>query len=64
MPISKGEMVLVVAGASELQNNDNQHDDFKTTIARFIGEKAAQLASDITGLRKNALYDRAFSYNG
>ena len=56
----KGEMVLVVAGASELQNHDNQHDELLKRLLQDLSvKKAAQLASDITGTKKNALYDRA-----
>lgn len=56
----KGEMVLVVAGASDLQNNDNQHDALLKRLLQDLSvKKAAQLASDITGAKKNALYDRA-----
>ena len=54
----KGEMVLVVAGASDLQNNDNQHDELLKRLLQDLSvKKAAQLASDITGAKKNALYD-------
>ena len=56
----KGEMVLVVAGASELQNHDNQHDELLKRLLQDLSvKKAAQLASDITGAKKNALYERA-----
>ena len=56
----KGEMVLVVAGASDLQNHDNQHDELLKRLLQDLSvKKAAQLASDITGAKKNALYDRA-----
>jgi 16S rRNA (cytidine1402-2'-O)-methyltransferase len=50
----------VVAGASELQNNDNQHDELLKRLLQDLSvKKAAQLASDITGTKKNALYERA-----
>ena len=53
-------MVLVVAGASDLLNNDNQHDALLTRLLQDLSvKKAAQLASDITGTKKNALYERA-----
>lgn len=56
----KGEMVLVVAGANELQNNDNEHDALLKRLLQDLSvKKAAQLASDITGAKKNALYERA-----
>lgn len=52
----KGEMVLVVAGANELQNNDNQHDALLKRLLQDLSvKKAAQLASDITGTEKKCL---------
>lgn len=56
----KGEMVLVVAGASESNNDENKFDDLLKRLLQDLSvKKAAQLASDITGAKKNALYDRA-----
>lgn len=56
----KGEMVLVVAGASDSQDDISQHDDLLKRLLQDLSvKKAAQLASDITGAKKNALYDRA-----
>lgn len=56
----KGEMVLVVAGASQIQNHTDQHDELLKRLLQDLSvKKAAQLASDITGAKKNALYDRA-----
>lgn len=58
----KGEMVLVVAGA----NSDDQLPDQSKTDAllqRLLKDlpvkTAAQLAADLTGLKKNELYQRA-----
>lgn len=56
----KGEIVLVVAGKPNNENEDiAQHD---TLLLRLLDDlsvkKAAALASDITGVKKNALYQR------
>ena len=56
----KGEMVLVVAGASESTDDHGKHDKLlKRLLEDLSVKKAAQLASDITGAKKNALYERA-----
>ena len=56
----KGEMVLVVAGANDSVNDDGKHDALLKRLLQDLSvKKAAQLASDITGAKKNALYDRA-----
>ena len=56
----RGEMVLVVAGTSKAVDNETKHDDLLKRLLQDLSvKKAAQLASDITGAKKNALYDRA-----
>ena len=56
----KGEMVLVVAGATASDNEADKYDDLLRRLVQDLSvKKAAQLASDITGAKKNALYDRA-----
>lgn len=56
----KGEMVLVVAGANDSVNDDGKHDALLKRLLQDLSvKKAAQLASDVTGAKKNALYDRA-----
>ena len=56
----KGEMVLVVAGATASDNEADKYDDLLRRLLQDLSvKKAAQLASDITGAKKNALYDRA-----
>ena len=56
----KGEMVLVVAGANDSVNDEGKHDALLKRLLQDLSvKKAAQLASDITGAKKNALYERA-----
>ena len=56
----KGEMVLVVAGANDSVNDEGKHDALLKRLLQDLSvKKAAQLASDITGTKKNALYERA-----
>lgn len=56
----KGEMVLVVAGANDSVNDEDKHDALLKRLLQDLSlKKAAQLASDITGAKKNALYERA-----
>lgn len=56
----KGEMVLVVAGINKSDNDTTEHDELLKRLLQDLSvKKAAQLASDITGAKKNALYDRA-----
>lgn len=55
----KGEMVLVVAGANKPTDDVAKHDKLLTRLLQDLSiKKAAQLASDITGIRKNVLYER------
>lgn len=56
----RGEMVIVVAGATRAQEDDiATHDALLTRLLEDLSvKKAAALASDITGVKKNALYQR------
>ena len=55
----KGEMVLVVGGAVANDDSADKHDELLKRLLQDLSvKKAAQLASDITGVKKNALYDR------
>lgn len=55
----KGEMVLVVGGAVANTDSADKHDELLKRLLQDLSlKKAAQLASDITGVKKNALYDR------
>lgn len=56
----KGEIVLVVAGANKADDDVAKHDDLLKRLLQDLSvKKASQLASDITGAKKNALYERA-----
>lgn len=57
----KGEIVLVVAGKPSHANDDDisKHDGLLLRLLEDLSvKKAAALASDITGVKKNALYQR------
>lgn len=56
----KGEIVLVLGGQLKAQGDDlDQHDALLTRLLEDLTvKKAAALASDITGEKKNALYQR------
>lgn len=57
----RGEMVVVVAGNNVVQDDDDlsAHDELlKRLLEDLSVKKAAALAADITGLKKNALYQR------
>lgn len=56
----KGEIVLVVGGNLKPDNDDlEQHDALLLRLLEDLSvKKAAALASDITGVKKNALYQR------
>lgn len=59
---TRGEMVLVVAGANlaDADQTENAHDELLTRLLADLSvKKAAQLAADLTGAKKNALYQRA-----
>jgi 16S rRNA (cytidine1402-2'-O)-methyltransferase len=57
----KGEFVLIVKGAAA--NGDADAEDaervLKLLLAQLPLKQAVQLAADITGAKKNALYQRA-----
>lgn len=57
----KGEFVLLVEGAPEAGDSDMLEADrvLKILLAECPLKQAAALAAQITGLKKNALYDRA-----
>lgn len=57
----KGEIVLVVAGAPDVGEQDQQKiDDLLKRLLQDLPVKtASQLAADLTGLKKNELYQRA-----
>jgi 16S rRNA (cytidine1402-2'-O)-methyltransferase len=57
----KGEIVLVVAGAPEQAEQDQaKTDQLLLRLLQDLPVKgAAQLAADLTGLKKNELYQRA-----
>lgn len=57
----RGEMVVVVAGNNVVQDDDDlsTHDELlKRLLEDLSVKKAAALAADITGVKKNALYQR------
>ena len=57
----RGEIVLVVAGNHQAMDNDDMsvHDKLLQRLLLDLSvKKAAALASDITGVKKNALYQR------
>lgn len=56
----KGEIVLIVAGATATADDIGKHDALLKRLLQDLSvKKASQLASDITGAKKNALYERA-----
>ncbi|WP_201557611.1 16S rRNA (cytidine(1402)-2'-O)-methyltransferase [Psychrobacter sp. 72-O-c] len=57
----RGEMVVVVAGDNAAQDDDDIsiHDELLQRLLEDLSvKKAAALAADITGVKKNALYQR------
>jgi len=57
----RGEIVIVVAGEASAQDSDDIsiHDELLERLLLDLSvKKAASLASDITGVKKNALYQR------
>lgn len=61
----KGEMVLVVAGLEKTDTEITQHDTLLLTLAKELpSKKVASLASELTGIRKNTLYDRLLELKG
>lgn len=57
----RGEIVIVVAGETSVQDSDDMssHDTLLLRLLEDLSvKKAAALAADITGVKKNALYQR------
>jgi 16S rRNA (cytidine1402-2'-O)-methyltransferase len=59
----KGEMVIIVAGAESSPQGRDEHSDFVLGILlqELPLKQAAALASSITGVKKNELYQKALS---
>jgi 16S rRNA (cytidine1402-2'-O)-methyltransferase len=59
----KGEMVLIVAGAEPLRHQGDEHADFVlgVLLQELPVKQAAALASKITGVKKNELYQKALA---
>ncbi len=59
----KGEIVLVVAGNKAEKNTDiEQHDQLLLRLLQDLSvKKTANLASELTGVKKNALYQRSLA---
>lgn len=55
----RGEIVLVVGGAKEDEDNTGNVDELLRRLLQDLSvKKAAALAADITGVKKNSLYQR------
>lgn len=64
---AKGEVVILVAGAPALEGqaaNTEAERVLKTLLAELPVKQAAALAAEITGLKKNQLYEQALSLKG
>lgn len=59
----KGEVVILVAGAPGASGTDGDR-VLKALLAELPVKQAAALAAEITGLKKNQLYDRALELAG
>ena len=59
----KGEMVLIVAGAerSPLSSEDQTDIVLRALLQELPVKQAASLASKITGVKKNELYQKALA---
>lgn len=58
----KGEMVLVVGGKTQSDTDNTKTDELlKRLLMDLSVKKAAALASDLTGIKKNQLYERALA---
>lgn len=56
----KGEFVILIEGAPEANQEETQNDDLLRILIKELPVKqAAHIAAEITGQKKNALYDRA-----
>lgn len=61
----KGELVLIVAGNRHADDDVASHDELLKRLLQDLPiKKACALASDLTGVKKNALYDRALWLKG
>lgn len=60
----KGEVVLVVAGAAEARALLPAEQVLQTLLKELPVKQAASLAAEITGAKKNELYDLALSMTG
>lgn len=62
----KGEVVILVAGAQPQEGASSADADrvLKALLAELPVKQAASLAAEITGLKKNQLYDRALELAG
>jgi 16S rRNA (cytidine1402-2'-O)-methyltransferase len=57
--VRKGEFVIVIAGSNEEQESPLEVDRLLTALAAHLSAKdAAKVASEATGLKRNALYER------
>ncbi len=57
--VSKGEFVIVVAGAAEKQESPLEIDRLLRALSPHLSAKdAAKVAAEATGLKRNALYER------
>ena len=57
---SRGEIVLILEGAGEKQQDDSESDRILQLLIEDLGiKKAAAMTSKITGEKKNAIYQRA-----
>ncbi len=55
----KGEIVLVVAGATDTEQEVQDYDTWLLRIAQELPpKKAAAVVADVLGLKKSAVYDR------
>lgn len=57
--VSKGEFVIVVSGSVESPGISLESDHILRVLSRVLSAKdAAKVASEVTGLKRNALYER------
>ena len=63
--VGKGEFVIVIAGCDEEQESPLEIDRLLTALAAHLSAKdAAKVASEATGLKRNALYERLLQLKG